>query len=196
MPLKIKSTTTGEYAHSQTAIAAVSVTPASRPNAATPSAKRKACRIRSRSSCTSTASNSSRFSPMVASRRTNFFEVVASWPRLTVDSSIMKSIAFAGAAACDQITDDRPDADADGDGLIRIFADGLVGDLGTGDGLVADIGRDVFGAVQCGGETLAGLPDFFAGHVGGGGQEFARVFGERAEVVTDGLGFFVHTFFV
>jgi hypothetical protein len=43
--------------------------------------------------------------------------------------------------------------------------------------------RDFLGAFQRGGETLAGFPDFFSGHVGGGGHQGARVFGERAHVI-------------
>src|ERR1019366_3358236 len=158
--------------------------------------KRKACRRRSRSSCTSTVNGWSRFSPMVNNRRAKCFEVVASCLTLTVDSSITKSIAVAGAPARDEIADEHADTESDANGLIRMFTHGFVGGFCAGDCPVTDIARDFLGAVQRGGETLAGFPDFFSGHVGGGGHQGARIFGECAHVITGCLCMFVHIFFV
>src|ERR1700722_3032267 len=159
-------------------MAAVSVSPASRPNPTMPSARRKACRRRSRSSCISTVNSSRRFSPMVNSRRAKVFEVVASCRKLRVDVSMTKSVALAGAATRDKKSDEHADADADGDGLIGIFADGLVGDLRAGDGFIADICGDFLAAFERGGEAVAGFTDFLSGHVCGGGHQRARVFGK------------------
>src|ERR1039457_482673 len=116
-------------AHNQTTMAAVSVRLASKPNAATARAKRKACRRRSRSSCTSTVNSSSRFSPMVNNRCAKCFEVVASCLKLTVDSSITKSIAVAGAPARDEIADEHADTESDANGLIKMFKQGFLGRL-------------------------------------------------------------------
>ena len=77
----------------------------------------------------------------------------------------MQSIAFVRTAAGEQKTEDRPDADADGDGLIGIFAHVLVHHFCAGDRLVADTAADFLGAFQRGGETLAGFADFFTGHM-------------------------------
>src|SRR5271157_116468 len=173
-------------------MAAESAVPASNPNAAMPKDRRNACRSLSRSSCTSTARSSSRFSPMVASRRAKCFDVVPSCRKLTVNSPIIRSIAVAGTTAGDEVTENRPDTDTDGDGLVRMLMHGLIGDLRTGDRLVANIGRDVFGAVQRGGEAFAGVPDFFSGHVGRGGEESAGVLGELPDVIAGCLCFFVH----
>src|ERR1035437_2948303 len=177
-------------------MAAVSVIPASRPNAATPRASRMACRRRSRSSCTSTINNSKRFSTMVKSRRAKRFDVSTSCPTPMVAGSITGSIAVAGAPASGEITDDRTDTEGDGHGCIRMFAHGFVGGFGAFDRFVADTARDFLGAVQCGGETLAGISDFFSGHVRGGRHQGARVFGERTHVTAGCLCLFVHIFCV
>jgi hypothetical protein len=44
--------------------------------------------------------------------------------------------------------------------------------------LKVDVAGDFLGAFQRGGETVAGSPDFFTGHVGGGGHQRSRVFGQ------------------
>ena len=90
----------------------------------------------------------------------------------------------------------RPDPEGDGDGLIRMFTHGFVGSFRAFDRFVANTARDFLAAFQRGGETLAGFPDFFSGHVGGGGHQGARIFGERAHVIADCLCLFVHIFCV
>ena len=62
------------------------------------------------------------------------------------------------------------------------------------DGFVSDAARDFLGAFQRGGETLACVPGFFSCHIGGGGHQGARIFGERAHVTTGCLCLFVHIF--
>jgi len=57
-------------------------------------------------------------------------------------------IAVAGTPAANEITDQHSDADADGNRLIRILTDGLIGNLGSGNRLVTDVPRDFLGAFQ------------------------------------------------
>lgn len=47
-------------------------------------------------------------------------------------------------------------------------------------------------AFQCGGEPLAGLPDFISSHVRGGSHQRLRVFGQRGQVIADCLSFLIH----
>src|ERR1035438_5874038 len=102
------------------------------------------------------------------------------------------SIAGAGAPAHGQIADERPHPEGDADGLIRIVTYGFVGSFRAFDRFVADTARDFLGAFQRGGETSAGFRDFFAGDVGGGGHQGARVFGERAHVIAGCLCMLAH----
>src|SRR5208282_796184 len=173
-------------------MAAVSVRPASRPNTAAPRAKRNACRTRSRSSCTSTINNSSRFSPMINSRRAKRFDVSTSFPAPMAAGSITVSIAVAGASAGDEITGDGADTKGDRQGLIRMFTHGFIGGFGALDRLVLDPAKNLLAAFQRGGETFAGFADFFSGHVRRGRHQGARVFGERAHVTAGCLCLFVH----
>jgi hypothetical protein len=69
---------------------------------------------------------------------------------------------------------------------------GFVGGLRGLDCFVADTARDFFGVFQCGGETPAGFPDFFSGHIGCRGHQGARVFGERTHVITGCVCMFAH----
>src|ERR1017187_5564190 len=177
-------------------MAAVSAIPVSRPKVAMPRASRMACRRRSRSSCTSTINNSRRFSPTVIIRRAKRFEVAASCWKLTVAASMSGSVAVAGAPARDKIAEERTDTEGDANGLIWMFTHGFVRGFRAFDRFVADTARNFLGAFQRGGETLAGVPDFFSGHIGGGGHQGARIFGERAHVITGCLCMFVHIFFV
>ena len=82
---------------------------------------------------------------------------------LAVEFFITCSIA--GTTPTEQITDERADAHTDDDGLIGIFTHGFIGDLRPGDGLVADAARDLPGIVERGGKALAGIADFFTGHI-------------------------------
>jgi len=90
--------------------------------------------------------------------------------------------------------DEYPDPESDANRLIRMFAHGIVGSLRAFDRSIADSARHFPGGVQRGGETFASFPDFFSGNVSGGGQQGARIFSERAEVVTGCLCIFVHIF--
>jgi hypothetical protein len=107
-----------------------------------------------------------------------------------------ESITATGTPAGDEIADENPDADANGDSLIGILADLLVNDFRALDRFVADIARDFLSAFQCGGEALAGFVDFFSGHIGRSGHERARIFGERAHVIAGLIFLFVHIFYV
>jgi len=111
-----------------------------------------------------------------------------------VDSSITKSIAVAGAPAGDQKTDERTDTEGDANGLIGMFPHGFVGSFRAFDRFIADTACDFLGAFQRGGEAFAGLPDILSGHVGGGGHQRPRIFGERAHVITGCWCMFVHIF--
>src|ERR1700690_3925683 len=148
-------------------MAAVSVRPASSPNAATPRARRKACRRRSRSSSTSTINNSSRFSPMINSRRAKRFDVSTSSPTLLAAGSITGLIVVARAPAGEEITGDGTDPEGDRQGLIGMFPHGFVGGFGAFDRLVLDPAQDLLAAFQRGGKTFARFADFFPGHVRG-----------------------------
>jgi len=147
---------------------------------------------RSLSSCTSTFNSSSRFSPMVNSRRAKRFEVVASFPKLAVDSAITTSIAFAGAPAGDKKADKRTDTEGDGHGLIGMLMHGFVSGFRGLDRLVTDTSRDFLGTFQRGGETLAGFPHFFSSHIGGGGHQCLRVFGQLTHVTITCMCLFFH----
>src|SRR5580658_6815323 len=163
-------------------MAAVSVMAASMVNAPTPMAKRKACRRRSRPSCTSTDNNSSRFSAMANNRLATSLQAAGSCLMPTVDASIIKSIALASAG--DKITDDRPQPEGNGHGVIGMLMHGRVGRFGSGDRFVPDPSRHFLGAFHCGGETFAGFPNFFPADIGGGVDQGFRVFGQCAHVRT------------
>src|ERR1700722_7114336 len=133
-------------------MAAVNVMAASRPNAPTARAMRKACRRCSNSSCTSNNNSSIRFSPTVNNRRATSFEVAANSVKPAVDSTITKLIAVAGASASSQITDQRPNTQGDGHGLVGMLMYGFVRRFGALDGFVADTPGQLLGPIQGGGE--------------------------------------------
>jgi hypothetical protein len=110
--------------------------------------------------------------------------------KLSMDASApRKSIAVSGALARGQEANERADADADGNGLIRVFMDGVVGRFRACDSPVAHSSRDFFGVIQCGRETLAGICNFFSGYVGSGRDQGAGIFGEGAHII---LSMFIH----
>jgi hypothetical protein len=100
--------------------------------------------------------------------------------------------AGTGATAGDEVTDERAQADPDGDGLVGMAMDGFVGGLAALGGLGAGLAIKVLAAFEGGGEALAGLAHLVAGHVGGGGHQGTGVVGELGEVVADCLGLFFH----
>ncbi len=102
------------------------------------------------------------------------------------------SVAVAGASASDYVANDCPDSESNANGLIRIITHNLVCGPDALDSLVSNLAIDFFATFQCGGQTLAGIADFFTGHVGGGGHQGARIIGESAHVITDCLCLFVH----
>jgi len=101
---------------------------------------------------------------------------------------------IAGTTASNEITEERPDADTDGDGLVGIGPDGLVRGFGAFDDFVPDVAGDLPAAIEGGGETLAGIANFFPGDIGGGRHQRAGVFGELSHVFTDRMCFFAHIF--
>jgi hypothetical protein len=107
--------------------------------------------------------------------------------KLPVDSSITGSIPIAAATPGQKKAEDGPDSHSDGDGLVRMLMYGPIDRFGPLHGFV-------LGAFQRGGEALAGFPDFFSGYVGGGGHQSARVFRERAQVITCFTVMFIHNF--
>ena len=70
----------------------------------------------------------------------------------------------------------------------------LVGRPGSLDRLRANATIHFLAALQCSGKTLTGFPNFLSGHIGGGGQQCARVFGQLFRVIADGLCLLVHAF--
>jgi len=102
------------------------------------------------------------------------------------------SIPFIRKPTGEEETDERAHADADGKGLVRIFTDGVVHGLRAVGGISADISRDLLGVCQCSMETLAGGRNFFPGHVGGGVQQRACVFGQCAHVTGGGWVRLIH----
>jgi hypothetical protein len=94
-----------------------------------------------------------------------------------------ESITVAGTPTGGEIADENLDADADGDSLIGVLANPLINRFGAFNGFVANIAGDFLSAFQCRGEALAGFADFFSGHIGRGGYERARIFGECAPVI-------------
>jgi hypothetical protein len=111
-----------------------------------------------------------------------------------VASSITGSIAAATAPAGSQKAENRPNPDANGDGLIGMFVHGFVSRFRAFNGPVANAARDIPGAFQRGGETFAGFADFFPGYVSRGSHQRARVFGERSHVITGCVCMFIHGF--
>ena len=73
-----------------------------------------------------------------------------------------------------------------------MFMHGFVGGFRAGDGFVADVAGYGLGGFQRGGETLAGLPDLFPGHIGGGRHQRLRVFGQLSNFTASSLCLFVH----
>ena len=71
---------------------------------------------------------------------------------------------------------------------------GFVSGFRTGDGFIADIFCDFFGAFQGGGETLAGVGYFFSGYVSGGGHQGASIFSKCAQVAAGFMFMFVGAF--
>src|SRR5690348_5543105 len=102
------------------------------------------------------------------------------------------SIAVSGARASDKEANEDTNAERDPESLIRVFADGLIGALRTGDRFLTNMTVDLFAAFECGCETLACCDDLFAGHICCGGHQGACVFGERTHVIAGGLYLFVH----
>jgi hypothetical protein len=125
-------------------------------------------------------------------RRANRWEVATSCPPLELVGSMLESAAVAGAPASYQKAEDGADAKGDGNDWIGMFAHGFIGGLSAFDRLFADAAIDLLATFQCGGEALAGFTDFCSGHVGGGGDQSARVFGQRAHVVARSLMLVFH----
>jgi hypothetical protein len=109
--------------------------------------------------------------------------VAANSLKLTVDSAVTASFAIAGTPPSDDKADECSDPGADGYSLVGVLMHGFVGGLRGLDCLVADPTRNFFAVFQCGGQTLAGFPDFFSGHIGCRGYQGARVFDERTHVI-------------
>lgn len=144
------------------------------------------------SCCTSTVNSSSRFYPMIKSCRAICFEVAPNCLKLTEPVSI--SLAVPGTLAQEEIADNRPDADAEGDGSIRVLMHRVVGGLGALDCPFADAAIDFLAAFQGNGKTLAGFLDFFSGHVGSGRHQGVCIFGECAQVIADCFCLCAHVF--
>jgi hypothetical protein len=106
------------------------------------------------------------------------------------------SVAIAGASAGENKVEERSDPDADGSGLKGMVMHGFIGGFRAFDCFAANLSRDVPGVFQGGSEMFAGFRDFFPGHVGGGGHHGARIFGQRARVMTGCVFVFVHIFHV
>jgi hypothetical protein len=114
------------------------------------------------------------------------------------ESCLFHAILFAvaGTPAGEEITNNRPDTDTDGDGLIRMFMHSPIGRLGARHDFLPGSAIDFLAPFQGGGETTAGFPDFFSRHIGSGSHERAGVIGEFAHVLTARLCFFAHIFYV
>ena len=106
-----------------------------------------------------------------------------------------KSVAITGTTAGDEKSENRANPNPDGDGLIGMLMHGSVSGFRAGDRLGADGARDFLGALQRGGEALAGLADFFSGHVSGGGHQRVRVLGQLSDVILNCFCFFIHNFY-
>jgi len=87
-----------------------------------------------------------------------------------------KLAAFPRAAICDKKAKNRTGSDANGDGLIRMLMDGLVGQLCTFDRLLANAATDFLAAFQCGSQAFAGFANFFASHIGSSSHKCVRIF--------------------
>jgi hypothetical protein len=117
---------------------------------------------------------------------------LANSPKLTADSSLTESIAVAATPPSDDKADECSDPGADGYRFIRMLMHGFVGGLRGLDHLVPGPARDFLGMFKCGGQALAGLLNFFSGHVGGSCHQGATVFEEPNHIIADCLCIFVH----
>jgi hypothetical protein len=104
----------------------------------------------------------------------------------------IRSAAPAGRAAGGGPADDCSQGDSENDGLIGVFQDASRRGVRLSDALVFSAADDEFAPVESVGHPFAGLGDFFAGDIGGGGEERARIFGELFQVVAERFCMFVH----
>jgi hypothetical protein len=111
---------------------------------------------------------------------------------LTVDSAVTESIAVAGTPPSDEKANERSDPGANRDSLVGMLMHGIIGGSRSLDGLVADTARDGLGAIQGGGETLAGFTDFFSGRIRCRRHQGARVFDKRPHVIGSCVSMFFH----
>jgi hypothetical protein len=102
--------------------------------------------------------------------------------------------AVVGTTPRNEITYQGADSDAYGDGLIGMFMDGFIRRLGPDDRLIANAATDFLALFHGGAETLAGCPDFFSGHIGGGGHQIPGIISERAQSITGCVCLVVHSF--
>jgi len=131
---------------------------------------------------------------MVNNRRAKTPRRLDEAPGMGKGVSMSWSVAVAGAPERDQIAEERPHAEGEADGLIRMLAHRRVRGFGALDGLLPNAATDFLAAFQSRGEALAGVADFLSVHVGGGVHQGARVFGERAHVIAGCACVLVHSF--
>ena len=82
-----------------------------------------------------------------------------------------------------------PHTEGDADGLIWMLSHGLVSRLSAYDCLLTNAAIEFLAVFQRGGETLASHADFFSRHVGGGGHQRVRIFGQLAHIMAGCLCF-------
>jgi hypothetical protein len=103
------------------------------------------------------------------------------------------SIVAPGAPARGQIADQCPNAEGDGDGLIGIIADHLVGGFDVLGRFFTDPANQLLAAIQGGCKPLASFRDFISGNVGGGCYQGTRIFSEGADIVFIRVSVFIHS---
>jgi hypothetical protein len=69
---------------------------------------------------------------------------------------------------------------------------GFIGCFRACDRSVTKTAGNFLGVFECRGETLAGLPDFFSGHIGSGRHQGPGIFSKAAHVVGGGVFIFAH----
>src|SRR5580765_2150128 len=100
----------------------------------------------------------------------------------------------AAPASSEQAADQRAHSKGDDGGVIRMLPHDLVGRPGFFRCLLASADIDFPAVLQGSSEPFSCFADFFSGHIGSGGHQGARVFGEGAQIVADCLCMFIHNY--
>src|ERR1051325_3629565 len=172
---------------SSTTMVNVTTVSAIMPNATTAAPQSIASTRRHFSSCNSTANSSARFC------------TVASAPSAARRSESNNPSPSGGGVSSmilsprHQHADEQADAKRNADGLIRMFADDLVGRLRAGDRLLLQPQARILGSLERTADALTHLVGLVTRHARGGGQPFFRVADHSFQVGDEAIRSEEHT---